>query len=60
MTEQKCVRTYDVARGTHETSFCCTELSEYLEHGWKVIFVTPRLDYTEYIIEREVDNSRTD
>lgn len=58
--QQKCVRTYDRAAGTCSTSYCCTELSEYLKYGWKVVFVTPRTDYTEYIIEREVDNSRLD
>lgn len=58
MTKQKCVRTYDSVRSTHDTSYCCTELSEYLNDGWKVVFVTPRTDYTEYIIEREVDDSR--
>lgn len=64
MTEQKCVRTYDKNEfcdnkyNKNETRVCCEELTSYLEKGWWVVFITPRVDYTEYIIEREVDNTR--
>lgn len=60
MTEQKCVRTYDHTNGLNSTTHCCTELNSRLERGWKVVFVTSRANYTEYIIEREVYNSRTE
>ena len=59
MTEQKCVRTYDKNEfGYNTTRLCCEELTSYLEKGWWVVFITPRADYTGYIIEREVDDSR--
>ena len=59
MTEQKCVRTYDKNEfSNNETRVCCKELNPYLEKGWKVVFITSKVDYIEYIIEREVDNSR--
>ncbi len=59
MTEQKCVRTYDKNEfSNNETRECCEELNPYLEYGWKVVFITAKADYIEYIIEREVDNSR--
>ena len=59
MTEQKCVRTYDKNEfSNNETSVCCEELNSYLKYGWYVVSITPKSDYIEYIIEREVDNSR--
>ena len=36
----------------------CESLNSYLENGWKVVIVTPKSNYNEYIIEKEVDNSR--
>ena len=59
MTEQKCVRTYDFDVSRNQTtSGCCKELNSYLEKGWKLVMVTPKPDYNEYIIEREVDAGR--
>lgn len=59
MTEQKCVRTYDnINYNSCVESICSKELNSLLERGWKVVFITPRPTYTEYIIEREIDNSR--
>lgn len=59
MTEQKCVRIYDKNEfSNNNTEVCCVELNSYLKCGWWVVFITPRADCTEYIIEREVDNSR--
>ena len=59
MTEQKCVRTYDnIDYNSCVESICSKELNSLLERGWKVVFITPRPTYTEYIIEREIDNSR--
>jgi hypothetical protein len=59
MTEQKCVRTYDTNEfGINETRVCCEELTPYLEEGWRVVFITPKATYIEYIIEREVDNGK--
>ena len=56
MIEQKCVRTYDKNEfGSNTTRVCCGELTSYLEKGWYVIFITPKSDYTEYIIEKEVN-----
>lgn len=62
MTEQKCVRTYEVKYSGYQMNPCaevnCKELNSYLECGWKVVFITLGTGYIEYIIEREVDNSR--
>ena len=59
MTEQKCVRTYDTNQFNYNgTRVCCEELNSYLKYGWYVVYITPKTDYIEYIIEREVDNSR--
>lgn len=59
MTEQKCVRTYDKDNScSHTTKACCEDLNSYLKCGWKIVMVTPKTDYNEYIIEREVDTSR--
>ena len=59
MIEQKCVRTYDQNQfGIVETRVCCEELISYLEKGWYVVFITSKAGYTEYIIEREVDNTK--
>lgn len=58
MIEQRCCRTYDVAKGGNSTDDCCVEVNSRLDHGWRVVCVTPKADYTEYIIEKEVDDSR--
>ena len=62
MTEQKSVRTYEVNYSGYNNNPCsevnCAELNSYLECGWNVITVTSKERYNEYIIEREIDNSR--
>ena len=62
MTEQKCIRTYEINYSGYQMNPCmevnCEVLNSYLKQGWKVVFITPKEKYTEYIIEREVDNSR--
>ena len=61
MTEQKCVRTYETNYISYNNNPCsesnCAELNSYLKEGWKIITVTPKERYNEYIIEREIDNS---
>jgi hypothetical protein len=32
----------------------CKQLNSFLEEGWKVVMVTPKSNYNEYIIEKEV------
>ena len=46
MTKQLCVRTY-------EDYSTCETLNSYLDDGWKVVMVTPKPKYNEYIIEKE-------
>lgn len=62
MTEQKCVRTYEINHTGYDDNPCskenCAELNICLKEGWKIIMVTPKERYNEYIIEREIDNSR--
>lgn len=54
MIEQFCVRTYNEnAYGYSESKFNCNELNSALEVGWKVVMVTPKPEYNEYIIEKE-------
>ena len=56
MTEQKCVRTYEINYSGYQSNPCakvnCEALNSYLQHGWKVILVTPKPNYNEYIIEK--------
>ena len=58
MTKQKCVRTYEVNYSGFQMNPCakenCESLNSYLENGWKVVIVTPKSDYNEYIIEKEI------
>lgn len=62
MTEQKSVRTYEVNYSSYNNNPCsevnCAELNSYLKAGWKVIMITSKERYNEYIIEREIDNSK--
>lgn len=59
MKEQRCVRTYEVNYSGYQMNPCtevnCDNLNSYLKFGWKVVMVTPKSNYNEYIIEREVD-----
>lgn len=59
MTEQHCVRTYEDNYCCYQSNPCaevnCEELNLYLKKGWKVVLVTPKPKYNEYIIEKEVD-----
>ena len=56
MIKQRCVRTYDKnAYGYNESKFNCDELNSALEEGWKVVMVTPKPEYNEYILEKEED-----
>ena len=58
MVKQKCVRTYELPyyKDTCRTRDNCNELNDCLNDGWKVVMVTPKPDYNEYIIEKEVEN----
>lgn len=54
MIKQRCVRTYDMdAFGHLWTKDNCEELNSALEAGWKVVMVTPKPEYNEYILEKE-------
>lgn len=58
MIKQKCVRTYEVNYSGYNNNPCATVNCEYLnsllEKGWKVVMVTPKSNYNEYIIEKEI------
>lgn len=63
MTKQMCVRTYEMpdyysSRKELCSEVNCKKLNTLFERGWKVVFATPKADYIEYILEREVDTSR--
>ena len=54
MTKQFCVRTYDSNAYDYPWSKDnCNELNLALKEGWKVVMVTPKPDYNEYILEKE-------
>lgn len=55
MIKQYCVRTYE--KNYSEEN--CETLNSYLNEGWKVVRVTPKSNYNEYIIEKEVEDSRS-
>lgn len=57
MIKQKCVRTYEMNfSGCINPSAAsnCKQLNSFLEEGWKVVMVTPKSNYNEYIIEKEI------
>lgn len=62
MVEQKCVRTYEVDYSGYSNNPCaaanCEYLNSFLKEGWKVVMVTPKSNYNEYIIEKEVENDK--
>ena len=55
MAKQFCVRTYDknMYDGCAWSRDNCNELNSALKKGWKVVMVTPKPDYNEYILEKE-------
>ena len=53
MKEQFCVRTYEKEPTDSCDKSNYEELNKYLNRGWKVVMVTPKPGYNEYIIERE-------
>lgn len=61
MTKQYCVRTYEVNYSGFQNNPCgkvnCEFLNSYLEKGWKVVMVTPKPKYNEYIIEKEIKDN---
>lgn len=60
MIKQFCVRTYEVNYSGFQMNPCgkvnCEYLNSFLEKGWKVVMVTPKPDYNEYIIEKEIED----
>ena len=56
MIKQHCVRTYDINYSGNSDK----TLNSFLEEGWKVIMVTPKSNYNEYIIEKEVEDSEAE
>lgn len=53
MKEQHCVRTYEIEHTDPCNKSNYEELNKYLDWGWKVVMVTPKEGYNEYILERE-------
>lgn len=61
MIEQRCVRTYDANEyGYHRAEDNCRELYSALGAGWKVVMVTPKPNYNEYILEKEFADKHSD
>ena len=64
MTKQHCVRTYEENYSGFQNNPCakanCETLNSYLNEGWKVVMVTPKSNYNEYIIEKEVEGSEVE
>ncbi len=62
MIKQLCVRTYEENYCGYKNNPCakenCEALNSFLEKGWKVVFVTPKPEYNEYIIEKEIKDSK--
>lgn len=57
MIKQKCVRTYEInysGCSNPSATSNCEQLNSFLEEGWKVVMVTPKSNYNEYIIEKEI------
>ena len=54
MVKQKCVRTYEANYSGYPSTTNCEQLNSFLEEGWKVVMVTPKSNYNEYIIEKEI------
>jgi hypothetical protein len=62
MTKQYCVRTYEENYSDFQNNPCakvnCEVLNSYLKKGWKVVRVTPKPKYNEYIIEKEINDKK--
>lgn len=62
MIKQYCVRTYEQDYCGYQSNPCgavnCEVLNSYLTKGWKVVMVTPKPKYNEYIIEKEIVDSK--
>ena len=62
MIKQYCVRTYEVDYHGYQSNPCgavnCEVLNSYLKNGWRVVMVTPKSNYNEYIVEKEVEDSK--
>ena len=56
MIKQYCVRTYDINYSGDSDK----TLNSYLNEWWKVVMVTPKSNYNEYIIEKEVEVSEVE
>ena len=58
MKEQYWVRTYDIdnneVQNNNSEKSNYEILNSYLDRGWKVVMVTPKPGYNEYIIERDI------
>lgn len=59
MVNQKCVRTYELycGKNNYATENNCDELNKFLDDGWKVVMVTPKSNYNEYIVEKQTTNN---
>lgn len=61
MSEQICLRTYEVNYCRYDGNPCaevnCKSLNSYLQKGWKVVMVTPKSNYNEYIVEKQTTNN---
>ena len=63
MIKQYCVRTYEINYSGYSNPCAkvnCETLNSYLNEGWKVVVVTPKSNYNEYIIEKEVKDSEVE
>ena len=64
MIKQYCVRTYEEKYSGYSHNPCgkinCDVLNSYLDKGWKVVMVTPKSNYNEYIIEKDIEESEVD
>jgi hypothetical protein len=64
MIKQYCVRTYEENFVGFQNNPCgkvnCEVLNSYLEKGWKVVMVTPKPKYNEYIIEKEIKDKEVE
>lgn len=64
MIKQYCVRTYEENYSGFQNNPCgkanCDVLNSYLEKGWKVVMVTPKPRYNEYIVEKEIEDKKVE
>lgn len=64
MIKQYCVRTYEENYCGYQNNPCgkvnCEYLNSFLEKGWRVVMVTPKPKYNEYIIEIEIKDKEVE